>query len=78
MNTLKLVLAIVCGIAVLQGIFVGLLLLFKKKFVKVEAVLIGLTVLGISLRIAKSYAYYIFDEYFLLGLILGSVGLFLI
>lgn len=61
MDVWSIVIAVVCGVAICQGLFLSVYIMAKstKKFTPV--VFLSLMLLALTLRISKSYYYYLFD-----------------
>jgi len=78
MDVWRIVIAVVCGIAICQGLFLGVYILAKstKKFA--PAVFLSLMLLALTLRISKSYYYYLFDAVPFWAVMVALAGLWAI
>ena len=74
----SIVLTTACGIAVVQGLFLGMLLISKDKSHFRSQFFLGIAMFGVSLRIGKSLVYYYWPDMSLWGVALGATGLWLI
>ncbi|WP_411031245.1 helix-turn-helix domain-containing protein [Spongiimicrobium sp. 3-5] len=75
MTLWTLIIAIVCGIAIAQGIFLGVYVLVKDRGRSLPPLFLSIMLLGLSLRIGKSYFYYVFSAVPLWGTALAAAGL---
>ena len=73
-----IILATACGIAVTQGLFLGMWLLVKDHKGTGSNMFLGITMLALSLRIGKSLVYYFWPNMSLWGVGMGGAGLWAI
>ncbi|MFY0690047.1 MAG: helix-turn-helix transcriptional regulator [Cyclobacteriaceae bacterium] len=64
-----------CGIAVAQGLFLGLRLMFANRQKLESEFFLGLALIGIALRIGKSLVYYFWQDMSLWGVAVGGAAL---
>ncbi|RDY61557.1 helix-turn-helix domain-containing protein [Flagellimonas nanhaiensis] len=78
MDIWRIIIAVVCGIAICQGLFLSFYILAKntKKFTPI--VFLSLMLLALTLRISKSYYYYLFSEVPFWTVMLALAGLWAI
>ncbi|PCE63775.1 helix-turn-helix domain-containing protein [Sediminicola luteus] len=78
MDFWNILIAVVCGIAICQGLFLCVFIMVKsvKKFT--PAIFLGMMLLGLTLRISKSYYYYLFDNVPFWAVMVALAGLWTI
>ena len=78
MNTWSLWIAIFCGIAIAQSFFLSGYLIIRDQKRTSPTFFLSLMLVGLALRISKSYFYFIFEDVPRLGVALGAMGLWFI
>lgn len=78
MDTWSLFIAIFCGIGIAQSCFLSAYLLVNNRKQKSSTVFIGFLLIGLALRIAKSYAYYVVSTIPDWFVALGAGGLWIV
>ena len=79
MDTVKIGLLAFCSVAVVQSLFLSTaLFIYDNKENKSNNFFLGLLLIGLSLRIGKSIAIHVFDDYHVIGSYIGCVGLWII
>lgn len=70
--------ALCCGIAVAQSVFLGFYLLFKDRHPGVPNFFLSILLLGLALRIGKSLVYYLARPMAIYGVAMGAAGMWAI
>lgn len=78
MNGWQIFLIFFCGVALAQSIFLGTMMLAKDRFNRGALFYLGVMLLGLALRLIKSYFVFIPQPYPELGIIAGGAGLWVV
>ncbi|MEJ1240020.1 helix-turn-helix domain-containing protein [Chryseolinea sp. T2] len=78
MNGWQILLALVCGIALIQSFFLAALMFVRDGLRKGIQFYLGIMLVGLALRLAKSYFVFIPQSYPMPGIVAGGAGLWLI
>ena len=78
MNIWVLLIAVFCGITIAQSLFLGIFILIRERNQSVPSIFLSLMLIGLALRIAKSYFFYTFNDVPTWGVALGAAGLWTI
>ncbi len=70
--------ALFCGAAVAQSLFIGSFLLLKDRAKTMAIIWLSVMLFALSMRIGKSFYYYILPSISNMGVVLGGVGLWMI
>ena len=78
MNGWQIFLMVFCGVALMQSLFLGTMMLVKDRFNRSALFYLGVMLLGLALRLIKSYFVFIPESsYPEVGIAVGGVGLWL-
>jgi hypothetical protein len=75
MNGWQLFLSIFCGVALAQSLFLGTMMLVKDRLNRSALFYFGVMLLGLALRLIKSYFVFIPHAYPDAGIVAGGAGL---
>src|SRR5688572_20134650 len=78
MNAWQIFLSIFCGLGLVQSLFLGTSLIIKDRFKLTPLFYSGILLLGLALRLAKSYFVFIPQKYPHWGIVAGGAGLWMI
>jgi len=70
-----IILTIACGVAVIQSLFLGGYLFSKNRRIASPLFFLSLILIGLALRIGKSFFYFVFVNHDIIGKVLGASGL---
>jgi len=74
----KIVIALCCGAAVAQSLFLGGYLIVKDRARSQTLMWLSIVLIALAARIGKSIFYYLFPNIYLIGVVLGAAGLWMI
>ncbi|MGC3946870.1 MAG: helix-turn-helix domain-containing protein [Chryseolinea sp.] len=78
MKNWQIFLAVVCGMALVQSLFLAVLMFVKDRLNRGAQFYLGIMLLGLALRLAKSYFVFVPQAYPEPGVIAGGAGLWVI
>jgi len=78
MNAWQLILTVVCGLAIVQSVFLGISQIIRDKVNLGARFYAGVLLFGLAFRLAKSYFIFIPQKYPHWGIVAGGAGLWMI